>query len=212
MPAPSSRPGLVETRTEPADEGFDHLFGSTINRSVEDAAVRETADSGESPLGQLVTSGPVPDETDTPRGDHDGETILVSALPALRPMPQDQAVPGVLARAQPAVLELSTGDRVPLDRGVVIGRRPQIDRVAGDAIPRMITVESPLQDISRSHIQISSAGDNYTVTDLHSMNGSVVIGSDGASRILSGGDTLVLHMNDVIDLGEGITVTVRAAR
>ena len=221
-----ARPGLAETRTEPADEGFDHLFGSTVYRSVEDAAVREVV---EDPIavGQSGINNGAPDFTalqngegggsSRPLGDHDGSTILASELAALRQGPFSGPVIDSSSSSSPsagpplAVLVLSTGEQVALDRGVVIGRRPQVDRVAGSAIPRLVTVESPQQDISRSHLRITREAEAYVATDLHSMNGTVVIGADGASVTLGGGEPHPLRIGDLLDLGDGITISVRAA-
>lgn len=198
---------LAETRTEPADGGYEHLFGSTIYRSVEDAAVREVVEEPAPPIGSVPdVLPPLPDPA--PRlGDHDGSTIMASALAALRPSSPPPAEP---AAGPSAVLVLSTGEEVELDRGVVIGRRPQVDRVAGTEIPRLVTVESPQQDISRSHLRIGRRGDGFTAIDLHSMNGTVLIGANGVTRTLGGGELCDFLIGDVLDIGEGVTLSLRA--
>src|SRR6185503_17750508 len=99
--------------------GYDHLWGATIVRSVEDAAVRpeEELDEPESPSA-LETAG-----------DHDGATISIAQARALR-----AAAPEPLAPPRPpapARIRLSTGQVLSLDRTVVIGRRPRSTRVSG---------------------------------------------------------------------------------
>lgn len=192
------------TRTDELDDGFDHLFESTIMRSVEDAAIREvtdeTADEGALPADPVV-------EASADRlGDHDGHTITAADLADLRsPEPAPVAAP----IHGPARLELSTGDVIVLDRDVVIGRRPQVDRVQGGQVPTVVTVPSPQQDVSRTHLRIGWNGALVTVTDLHSMNGTALIGTDGAARALAGGVPHPLAEGDTLDIGDGVTITLR---
>lgn len=232
-PEPLSSPVLssadpAQTRTEsPDDSSFDHLFESTIVRSVEDAAIRNVPDEGST--GSMRLGGSRPGAAgdagpgtgavtpagvaETPNrgarlGDHDGHTITVAQLGALRgqlpgPEPVDLAPP------PGARLELSTGDVVALDRDVVIGRRPEVDRVQGGRVPTVVTVPSPRQDVSRTHLQIAWSGSKVLATDLHSMNGTVLIGADGSSRALDGGVPHQLTAGDRLDIGDGITLTLR---
>lgn len=191
----------AQTRTESPDDGFDHLFESTIVRSVEDAAIRDTPDD--------AGTGGQPEGFGAPRlGDHDGYTITSAELGALRqqlpsPEPVDRTPP---ARAR---LEMSTGDVVALDRDVVIGRRPEVDRVQGGRVPTVLTVPSPRQDVSRTHLRIGWSGPKLLATDLHSMNGTMLIGADGTSRALDGGVPHLLAEGDTLDIGDGITLTLR---
>lgn len=218
---PLHRPGLAETRTEPADDGFDHLFGSTVYRSVEDAAVRDMGENHDATVDAAAVVQGSPSKLGsaeapaTKLGDHDGSTIMASELAALRSAGAKRStselanvVVPISDGPPPAVLVLSTGEHVALDRDVVIGRRPQVDRVAGSAIPRLITVESPQQDISRSHLQITRERDGFIAKDLHSVNGTVVIRGDESRLTLVGGDQATLRIGDVLDLGDGVTITM----
>ncbi|MGO3321283.1 MAG: FHA domain-containing protein, partial [Microbacterium gubbeenense] len=102
---------------------------------------------------------------------------------------------------------VSTGQIVTLDRTVIIGRRPRSTRASGADLPHLIAVESPQQDISRSHLEIRPEGETVVAVDLHTTNGSTLLrpGSDPL-RLHPGEPTLVLS-NDVVDLGDGVTVT-----
>ncbi|WKK70871.1 FHA domain-containing protein [Rathayibacter oskolensis] len=111
---------------------------------------------------------------------------------------------GAIAR-----LELSTGDIVELDRPVVIGRRPSAGRAAAHELPHLVTVPSPLQDISRSHVEVRAEGRFVVVRDLASVNGTVLLRSGQAPVRLTGSESMVLAGGDVLDLGDGVTVTVR---
>ncbi|WP_407343924.1 FHA domain-containing protein [Pengzhenrongella phosphoraccumulans] len=148
--------------------------------------------------------------------DHDGMTVLSSDVVALRrqmPAWVGDAMPGPLVvpvshASPPARLQLSTGIVVTLDRPVLIGRAPQVSRVANSEIPRLVTVASPNQDISRTHAEVRMDRDDVVVTDLHSTNG-VILHVDGRSpRRLHPGEPAVVDPGVMVDLGEGITFTV----
>ncbi|MBN9180984.1 MAG: FHA domain-containing protein, partial [Microbacterium sp.] len=64
------------------------------------------------------------------------------------------------------------------------------------------------QDISRSHIEVRVEGDSILVTDLNTTNGTTLrrLGTDPV-RIHPGERTVVVP-GDVLDLGDGVTVTV----
>ena len=156
-------------------------------------------------------------------GDHDGATISVAEARALRAAESGHPAPVVPESAahehyestdnvpprRPARgrIVLSTGRVVELERPVVIGRRPKSTRTSGSELPTLVAVDSPEQDISRSHVEIRAEGEHVLVTDLDTTNGTVLL------RV--GGDPVRLHPNeptmvvtgDVLDLGDGVTVT-----
>jgi hypothetical protein len=144
--------------------------------------------------------------------DHDGATISVAEARALRadlpPVPQlePEAPTALLPTVGTGRIRVSTGQVVTLDRTVVIGRRPRAPRASGASLPHLVAVESPQQDISRSHLEIRPEGDTVVVIDLHTTNGSTLLrpGNDPV-RLHPGEQTLVLS-GDVIDLGDGVTV------
>jgi len=176
--------------------GYDHLWGATIVRSVEDAAVRpeEELDEPESPSA-LETAG-----------DHDGATISIAQARALRgAAPEPLAPPRPPA---PARIRLSTGQVLSLDRTVVIGRRPRSTRVSGTDLPHLVAVESPQQDISRSHLELRVEAGAVVVTDLHTTNGSMLLRAGSDPVRLHPGESTVVVIGDVIDLGDGVTVTI----
>lgn len=145
-------------------------------------------------------------------GDHDGATISVAELRRLRGETAGPDAPtAVLPTVEPSpaphgIVRVSTGQVVELDRTVIIGRRPRATRASGDNMPHLVAVESPEQDISRSHLEIRPEGDSVVVIDLHTTNGSTLLrpGADPV-RLHPGEQTLVLS-GDVVDLGDGVTV------
>ncbi|WP_417509919.1 FHA domain-containing protein [Microbacterium sp.] len=183
------------TYSSDTDE-FDQLFGATV---VAPGA----------PPAPPVPPSPIA----AVEGDHDGATISVAEARALR-----QNIPTAGPDAPTAVLpvvsggttgrvRVSTGQVVTLDRTVIIGRRPRSTRASGADLPHLIAVESPQHDISRSHLEIRPEGDTVVVVDLRTTNGSTLLrpGSDPL-RLHPGEPTLVLS-GDVVDLGDGVTVT-----
>jgi pSer/pThr/pTyr-binding forkhead associated (FHA) protein len=143
-------------------------------------------------------------------GDHDGATIASSQLRALRQQsPSEQDAPTALLPVTPGstgLIRVSTGQVVTLDRTVIIGRRPRSTRASGANLPHLIAVDSPQQDISRSHLEIRPEGDTVVVIDLHTTNGSTLLrpGADPI-RLHPGEQTLVLS-GDVVDLGDDVKV------
>jgi len=149
-------------------------------------------------------------------GDHDGSTISLAEARRLR---ASSAAPDAPTEVMPVIdgpahdtaalrIRLSTGQQVDLDRPVIIGRKPRSTRASGTTLPHLIAVESPSSDISRNHLEVRPEGDSVVVIDLHTTNGSTLLrpGADPV-RLHPGEQTLVLG-GDVIDVGDGVTVTV----
>jgi len=147
--------------------------------------------------------------------DHDGLTILSTDLAEIRdqlPSWASDEVPGPFrvpeVAAVAARLVLSTGLVVPLDRAVLLGRAPQVARVTNRELPRLITVPSPQQDISRTHAEVRVEGDHVVVTDLDSTNGIHVARAGEGARRLHPGEPSVVGVDEVVDLGDGVTFSV----
>ncbi|MCV0334313.1 FHA domain-containing protein [Microbacterium sp.] len=185
-------PPTEVTLAPPVDDDFDQLWGATVHS-----------------VGGAAPVVPVPVE-----GDHDGATVSAADLRALRqqpPVANDAPTEVLDVAPAPAVasvgrIRLSTGQVAALDRTVIIGRRPRSTRASGANLPHLIAVESPQQDISRSHLEVRPEGDTVVVIDLHTTNGSTLLrpGADPV-RLHPGEQTLVLS-GDVVDLGDGVTV------
>ena len=147
--------------------------------------------------------------------DHDGLTILSTDLAEIReqlPSWASDELPGPFrtpaVASPPARLVLSTGLVVPLDRAVLLGRAPQVARVTNRELPRLITVPSPQQDISRTHAEVRIEGEHVVVTDLDSTNGIHVSRHGEGARRLHPGEPSVVGVDEVVDLGDGVTFSV----
>lgn len=200
--------------------GYDHLWGATVIRSVEDAAVRPEGEDDEAAPAPPASDAPVP------AGDHDGATISLAQARALREAangtradapdtsPVDwssDAIASPLAPPRPPApgrIRVSTGQVLPLDRTVVIGRRPRSTRVSGTDLPHLVAVDSPQQDISRSHVELRVEGESIVATDLRTTNGTTLLRSGADPVRLHPGEGTIVVPGDVLDLGDGITVAI----
>lgn len=196
---------LVPANPAPPDptavEPYDFLFGDTIYRTQAGVDVR--------------IPNPDPDRP----GDHDGSTMLAGDLglgdrvnevrreASPESVPEWKPAPRADSRLQ---LERADGSREPLLRPVLIGRAPRVSAAAAASgpQPRLVTIADD-QDISRSHLRVAVEGDAVVVTDLASKNGTVVTLPGAAPRKLRAKEATVVLPGTVIDLGGGITFTVR---
>ena len=160
-----------------------------------------------------------PEQVAEELGDHDGYTMRATDLPAheggSEPIADHTLAPAQEeAGAEPAVagpvlqLSLSTGQQVELDRPVLIGRAPESSRFGFGETPRLVTVPSPQQDISRTHVEIKLEGDSVLVTDLRSTNGTVVVLPGSPPRRLHPGESVPVPTGTLVDLGDGVTAVV----
>jgi hypothetical protein len=150
----------------------------------------------------------------------DGRTVLSSELVEIRrrlPHWPDDEVPGPFpipgTSADPdrkvARLVLSSGVVVALDRRVLLGRSPMVSRAADTGeVPRLVTVESPHRDISRTHAEVRMTEDGVEVTDLHSTNGVYLETEGRGVERLAPGEPTVVAPEAVVDIGDGVSFVV----
>jgi hypothetical protein len=103
---------------------------------------------------------------------------------------------------------LSTGERIVLDRPVIIGRKPRSPRFSNQDVPRLVSVNGPHQDISRSHLKIELEDWSVMVSDMGSTNGTTLRRPGLPERRLQGPEPVVAQVGDVYDMGDGVTMTV----
>ena len=111
-----------------------------------------------------------------------------------------------------ARLVLSSGETVEVDRAVLVGRAPEARRFGSHEQPRMITVPSPHQEISSTHLEVrpGSGADHGSavVTDMGSTNGTVLVQPGLPPEDLQPGIAVQLIPGAIIDLGDGVTIQV----
>ena len=142
---------------------------------------------------------------------HDGETVLTSDIAKIRGerRPASKPVAAEVVAVPQLVLAISTtGSRESLEQPILVGRSPSVSKVSGGVIPRLLTVGTPDQDISRNHVRVSLEGGTVVVTDLHSRNGTMVELPGKSPQKLRAGEPTSIIVGTVIDLGSGVTLTV----
>jgi hypothetical protein len=203
-------PSAEEPESAPAGGEYDYLFGETVFRGVSEAAVHEELEQEQDTSlgdhdGETVLASALP----TP-GDHDGETIMTSTIAKLRAGRKRAKKP--VAEEQPpapkVTLVLSDGSREPLTQPVLVGRAPSISKASGDPLPKLIVIGTADQDISRTHARIALEGGTVVITDLHSRNGTLVALPGKDPQKLRAGEPTSVLVGSVIDFGGGVTITV----
>ena len=161
--------------------------------------------TGETP----VVEAPVADEW----SDLDGQTVTGPPVPDFDrpPIPGQEMAPDVVSQPV-ASLVFSTGDVVLVDRTVLVGRAPEARRFASHDQPHVVTVSSPHQEISSTHLEIRpGAGADHgsaIATDLGSTNGTVLAQPGLDPEELKAGIAVSLIPGAVLDLGDGVTIQV----
>ncbi len=126
------------------------------------------------------------------------------------PAASGNSVPAPPAQPVAAVLHLSDGTEteVEVDRPVLIGRAPVTAQATGEELPRLVTVPGANKGVSRTHIQVTPAGEQVRVRDMDSTNGTMLIGADGNREQLPSGQDIPAAIGSVIDLGGGMTIAI----
>jgi hypothetical protein len=190
--------------------GYDHLFGVTVMKSVEAAAVRPHEEDEEPEAQASVAPSSSADV-----GDHDGLTMMSGDIAELRK--RAQAAKGAPSAAAPTKeherepqfrIEFPDGRSELLDRPVIVGRSPSANKVSGADLPRLVTVGGSDPDISRSHVRFTVEGGTVVITDLHSRNGTLMSLPGRPPQKLREGEPTSALAGTVVDLGGGIRITV----
>ena len=117
--------------------------------------------------------------------------------------------PRTVSRPPLGVIELSTGEQIVLDRSTILGRRPRASRVSARDVPQLITVPSPQQDISRSHLELRLEGWHVVAFDLGTTNGTTLYRANTEPVRLRSREGVMLRDGDTIDLGDGVLLRMR---
>lgn len=100
---------------------------------------------------------------------------------------------GTPATAGP-VLVLDDGRSIPVDGFVLLGRDP-----SGEGA---VAVEDATRSVSKTHLRIEIAGARWSVTDLHSTNGSSITDAAGIDTPLRPGTPVEASPGDVVRFGD----------
>jgi hypothetical protein len=204
--------GLIDSvpnfRGVGAASGSDSVNGRTVPPSAALAAGASQPQAA--PAGVPASAGaPAMPKATEVGDDHDGLTVTVSELEAMRRLGAAGGAGGEETSSATSALgriALSTGESYTLDRPVIIGRRPRANRVQGDQVPVLVTVASPEQDISRNHLEIRLEGRHVLVVDLATTNGSVLHREGTPPLRLGPNEPVLVLTGDLVDIGDGVTV------
>ena len=106
------------------------------------------------------------------------------------------------------VLRVSSGATAVLDADIIIGRLPQGTSSTAAQSPRLLAVPSPGKAISKTHCAVRVEGWDMRVEDLGSTNGTFLLRAGEDPRRVPEHQQLFLRIGDVIDIGDGTTLTV----
>jgi hypothetical protein len=111
-------------------------------------------------------------------------------------------------KPRPFRIMLDDGTIVPLDEPVYVGRRPSVPRIHPGGVPLLVTLNSPLREVSSTHLVLTTVGGAVVASDLKSTNGSIVRVPGAAPHTLLGGESVVVTPGTIIELGDGNSIEV----
>ena len=161
---------------------------------------RFSAPSPQPPAREASAEAP-PAEVEAPRPPE-------PAVPTTAPKPAATATNSTTASAPAsasyAALLLDTGQSIPVNRTIVLGRAPSPQRATDSPIP----VEDQTRSLSRTHVRIAPSEGGITIEDLNSANGTRARSPNGQTHTLVPGQPIELPMNSQLLLGERLISVV----
>lgn len=134
--------------------------------------------------------------------------LPTTALPTTAPKPAATATNSTTASAPAsasyAALLLDTGQSIPVNRTIVLGRAPSPQRATDSPIP----VEDQTRSLSRTHVRIAPSEGGIMIEDLNSANGTRARSPNGQTHTLVPGQPIELPMNSQLLLGERLISVV----
>jgi len=178
-------PGPDHPADHPADDPADDHDGSTVHRPELASHLRhgtfDTVLAVSCPTGHLTPA--------------DSKVCRVCRQPVA---PQE---PRRVPRPTLGGLRLPTGEVVPLDRGVVLGRKPAPLEDSTDW-PHLVHLPSDHTFVSRMHLHIELDGWNVLARDLDSRGGTMLTMPGRESERMRAGQAYVLEPGCSLDLAE----------
>ncbi len=176
------------------------------------AAVTDPDHDGSTIHRRAAPTAQAPDEADHLR-QSTHETVLAARCPAghltaafsptcrvcHQPVPPQE--PERVPRPKLGTLRLPTGDGVPLDRGVVFGRKPVVPD-GSDDWPHLVRLPQDSTYLSRMHLRVELDGWLVLARDLGSRGGTVLRAPGRPPERIRAGEPYVLEPGHVLDLAE----------
>lgn len=140
------------------------------------------------PLAQEASAEAPPAEVEAPRPPE--PAVPAPALPTTAPKPAATATNSTTASAPAsasyAALLLDTGQSIPVNRTIVLGRAPSPQRATDSPIP----VEDQTRSLSRTHVRIAPSEGGIMIEDLNSANGTRARSPNGQTHTLVPGQPI----------------------
>ncbi len=114
------------------------------------------------------------------------------------------AKPAAGANGAHTGLLLDTGQSIPVDRTIVLGRAPS--PVSPGDVP--IPVDDQTRSLSRTHVRIRPTASGISIVDMNSANGTRARTPNGRTHTLVPGQPLELPLNSQLLLGERLISVV----
>ena len=160
------------------------------------------------PLAREASAEAPPAEVEAPRPPEPAVPTTAPAVPTTAPKPAATATTSTTASAPAsasyAALLLDTGQSIPVNRTIVLGRAPSPQRATDSPIP----VEDQTRSLSRTHVRIAPSEGGITIEDLNSANGTRARSPNGQTHTLVPGQPIELPMNSQLLLGERLISVV----
>lgn len=160
------------------------------------------------PLAQEASAEAPPAEVEAPRPPEPAVPTTAPTVPTTAPKPAATATNSTTASAPAsasyAALLLDTGQSIPVNRTIVLGRAPSPQRATDSPIP----VEDQTRSLSRTHVRIAPSEGGITIEDLNSANGTRARSPNGQTHTLVPGQPIELPMNSQLLLGERLISVV----
>lgn len=184
-----------------------HLHQSELHEAVADTIV--------TPRPSRYAVPPPPTTTALPPVVADSDP---SALEPAAAVPSSDAAPtssmpvvGVATSGAPR-FRIGEGAPVTVTVPVLIGRRPLPPRIAvAGPSPQLITVASPGEIVSGTHLELRVVGTRLVATDLRSTNGTMLRTASGVRR-LRAGESIVVMPGSTLELGDDTIVEILSAK
>jgi len=197
---PPAMPGVLR----PAGPGED--FNGSMDDEQVERSTEHTPPPGRTPSGGIDVGQAYEPPREPPRllgvwcdAGHvtspDNSECRVCGLPV---PPQ---APILVARPPLGVLIFDNGDRVEVDRPVVLGRDPKEVSSADPEKPVLHAVASATGQVSRTHAEIRADGWDVVLTDLDAMNGTALTLPGASPMAIEPGVPTVITPGGRVDLG-----------
>lgn len=122
-----------------------------------------------------------PTQAFDPFADQPDEPVVADTSLRLKPnLPTAEVTGPAPSSLHRHVLTSSTGERIVVTRGALLGRRPQAK--PGEESLQLVSLADHTRSVSKTHLEFGLDGDELWIIDRFSANGTIMVGPDGSRR------------------------------